>query len=320
MGKYYLGIDLGGTDIKAGVVDEEHKLIAKYVVPTMADRPVEEVIASMVDAGKTAVKMAGVAESDIAYVGVGIPGTVNSKTDMILLAPNLPGWRKVDFIPIFHKYWKVPVFLGNDADAAALAEVYAGAARGYDYAVVLTLGTGVGGGLVFDKKLYTGCGLGTELGHIIIVAGGEKCGCGSHGCLEAYASVTALLREAKCAMAKHPESLLHELCGGDTSRISGKIIFDAAKQGDAAAKAIVADYVWYLGIGIVSFCNTLRPEVVIIGGGVCNAGEPLFGPLDKVVEAEIFSTEDEGALPPILKAELGNDAGMIGAALFGVSR
>ena len=319
MGKYYLGIDLGGTDIKTGVIDEEYNIVAKHVIPTQANRSVEEVVADMADAGKTAVKMAGLSESDIVYVGVGVPGAVNSKTDEVLLAPNLPGWRKIDFIPIFQKYWNIPVFLGNDADAAALAEVYAGAAKGYDYAIVLTLGTGVGGGLVFDKKLFTGCGLGTELGHIIIVTGGEKCGCGSHGCLEAYASVTALLREAKRFMKEYPDSLLHELCGGDTSRISGKIIFDAAKQGDVAAKAIVADYVKYLGTGIASLCNALRPEVVILGGGVCNAGEPLFGPLDKIVESEIFSTDD-GGLPPILRAKLGNDAGIIGAALFGVGR
>jgi len=319
MGKYYLGIDLGGTDIKAGVIDEEYKIVAKNVVPTNANRLVEEVVADMVVAGKTAVKMAGISEEDIVYVGIGIPGAVNSKTNIVLLAPNLPGWRKIDVIPIFQKHWDIPVFLGNDADAAALAEVYAGAARGYDYAIVLTLGTGVGGGLVFEKKLFTGCGLGTELGHIIIVTGGEKCGCGSHGCLEAYASVTALLREAKRFMAKYPDSLLHELCGGDTSRVNGKIIFDAAKQGDPAAKAIVADYVKYLGTGIASLCNAVRPQVVILGGGVCNAGEPLFGPLDKIVESEIFSTDD-GGLPPILKAQLGNNAGMIGAALFGVGR
>ena len=230
---------------------------------------------------------------------------------------DLRGWRKVDFIPVFKKYWDIPVFLGNDADAAALAEVYAGAARGYDNAVVLTLGTGVGGGFVFDKKIFTGCGFGTEPGHIIIVVDGVPCGCGARGCLESYASVTALIREAKCIMAKSPDSLLHKLCGGDDSQINGRIIFDAVKQGDSAAEMIVDDYVKYLGAGIASLCNALRPQVVILGGGVSHAGEPLFKPLDKVVESLIFVTE-EGEIPPILKAELGNDAGIIGAALFGI--
>ncbi|MCL2662307.1 MAG: ROK family protein [Oscillospiraceae bacterium] len=314
--KYYVGIDLGGTDIKAGVIDEGFNIVAKHVVPTNPGRLVDEIVADMADAGKTAVKMAGLAESDIIYVGVGIPGAVNSKTNIIILTPNV-GWKNVDFIPIFKKYWDIPVFLGNDADAAALAEVYAGAARGYDNVVVLTLGTGVGGGFVFDKKIFTGGGFGTEPGHIIIVADGEPCGCGARGCLEAYASVTALIREAKQIMAEHPDSLLHTLCEGDSSRVNGKIIFDAAKQDDTAAKAIVSDYVKYLGAGIASFCNALRPQAIILGGGVCNAGEPLFAPLDKIVESLIFSTGD-GEIPPILRAELGNDAGIIGAALFGI--
>jgi len=316
MSKYYLGIDLGGTDIKTGVIDEKFNIVAKHVIPTLPKRSIEEIVIDMVEAGKTAIKKAGLSENDIVHVGVGVPGTVNSKTNVIALLPNV-GWRNVDFIPVFNKYWDIPVFLGNDADAAALAEVYAGAARGYDNAVVLTLGTGVGGGFVFDKKIFTGSGFGTEPGHIIIVVDGEQCGCGARGCLEAYASVTALIREAKRIMSEYPDSLLHELCGNDESRVNGRIIFDAAKQNDPAANMIVADYVKYLGAGIASLCNALRPQVVILGGGVCNAGEPLFGPLDKIAESLIYVTV-EGEIPPILKAELGNDAGIIGAALFGI--
>ena len=316
MSRYFVGIDLGGTDIKVGVIDENYCLISKYVTPTLSNRSVDEIVADMAAAAKTAVKKAGISERDIRHIGVGIPGTVNSKTNMIVFTPNL-GWRSIDFISIFKKYWDIPVFLGNDADAAALAEVYAGAARGYENAVVLTLGTGVGGGLIFDKKVFTGCGFGTEPGHIIIVVDGEPCGCGARGCLESYASVTALIREAKRIMAEYPDSLLHELCGGDVSRVNGRIVFNAAKKDDFAAKSVVAEYVKYLGAGIASLCNTLRPQVVILGGGVCDAGEPLFGPLDKIVESLIFVTE-EGETPAILKAELGNDAGIIGAALFGI--
>jgi len=316
MSKYYLGIDLGGTDIKVGVISEDFSIVAKHVVPTLAKRPPEEVIADMANAGKEVVKMAGLSESDISHIGVGVPGAVNSKTNIIILTPNV-GWRNLDFIPIFKKHWDLPVFLGNDADAAALAEVYAGAARDYDNVIVLTLGTGLGGGFVFDKKIFTGCGYGTEPGHIVIVVDGEPCGCGSRGCFEAYASVTALIREAIKIMAEYPDSLLFKLCDGEFSQVTGRIIFDAAKQGDTAAKIVVADYVKYLGAGIASLCNALRPQAVILGGGVCNAGEPLFGPLDKIVETMIFKTGD-GEMPPILKAELGNDAGIIGAALFGI--
>jgi len=316
MKKYFVGIDLGGTDIKVGVIDDEYRIVSKHLVPTQAKRSIDEIVADMAAAGKTAVEKAGLKESDIIHVGIGVPGSVNSKTNKILLAPNL-NWKNIDFIPLFKRFWDVPVFLGNDADAAVLAEVYAGAARGYDYAIMLTLGTGVGGGFVLDKKLYTGFGLGTEPGHTIIVADGVQCACGAKGCLEAYASVTGLIREAKLIMAKYPDSLLHSLCGGDDSRVNGKIIFDAVRQGDEAANIIVADYVKYLGVGIASLCNALKPQVVILGGGVCHAGEPLFGPLDKIVESLIFSTDD-GGMPLIVRAELGNDAGTIGAALFGI--
>ena len=316
MSKYYVGIDLGGTDIKVGVIREDYSIAAKHVVPTLSHRPVEEVIADMAAAGKAAVKKAGISENDIKHIGVGVPGAVNSRTNIIIMTPNV-GWKNIDFIPMFKKHWDLPVFLGNDADAAALAEVYAGAAREYDNVILLTLGTGVGGGFVFDKKIFTGNGCGTEPGHIIIVVDGEPCNCGARGCLESYASVTGLFREAKKIMAQHPESLLHKLCDNDFSNINGKIIFDAVKQGDPAAGIIVNDYVRHLGAGIASLCNALRPQAVILGGGVCNAGEPLFGPLDSIVDSLLFKTGD-GENPPILRAELGNDAGMIGAALFGI--
>ena len=317
MNRHYLGIDLGGTDIKVGVVGEDYSLVAKHVIPTLSQRSVEDVVADMAAAGKAAVKMAGLSENDIVHVGVGIPGTVNSKTNEVVYANNID-WRNVYFIPIFQQHWNIPVFLGNDADAAALAEALAGAAREYDNVVVLTLGTGVGGGLIFDNKVFTGGGLGTEPGHIIIAMDGEPCTCGSRGCFEAYASVTALIRDAIRAMADYPDSLLHELCGGDFSRVNGRIVFDAAKKDDAAAKFVVANYVKYVGTGIASLCNAVRPQAVILGGGVCNAGEPLFKPLGKIVESLVYSTDD-GGLPVIIKAELGNDAGMIGAALFGIS-
>jgi glucokinase len=318
MSKYYLGIDLGGTDIKVGVIDEDYKILAKHVVSTLSDRSIDDVIADMAAAGKAAVKMAGLMESDIVHVGVGVPGTVNSRTNEIVFANNI-GWRNVDFIPLFQKYWNIPAYLGNDADAAVLAEVYAGVAKDYDNVILLTLGTGVGGGFVFDKKLFTGNGLGTEPGHIIIVVDGEQCTCGSRGCFEAYASVTGLIRDAKLTLTKFPDSLLNKLCSGDTSKINGRMIFDALNQSDEATSIVVERYVKYLGTGIASLCNALRPQAVILGGGVCNAGEALFEPVRKVVESLVYFT-DYGGLPPIIKAELGNDAGLIGAALFGVDR
>ena len=317
MSKYYVGIDLGGTDIKVGILNEDFDIIEKRVIPTFSNRSVENIVADIVAAGKAVVKMAGLSESDILHVGVGLPATINNKTNIITFAVNLR-WRNVDFIKLFKELWDIPVFIGNDADAAAIAEVCVGVAKGYDHAIVLTLGTGVGGGLIFDRKIFKGNGYGTEPGHIIIVVDGEQCICGARGCLEAYASVTALTRDAKRMMEKHPESLMHRLCGGTDSQITGKMIFDAAKRDDPAAKIVVENFVKYLGAGIASFCNALRPQVVILGGGLSNAGAPLFEPLDQIVESLIVTTE-EGKFPPILKAKLGNDAGIIGAALFGVS-
>ena len=315
--KYYIGMDLGGTDIKVSVISEDYKLMVKHVIPTSSHRPVEEIIADMADAGRKAARKAGLEESDISYVGVGVPGTVDSKTNEIVFANNL-NWRNVDFISIFQRFWDIPVYLGNDADAAALAEVYAGAARGYDNAIVLTIGTGIGGGLIFDRKIFTGGGLGTEPGHIIIVKDGEHCTCGSRGCFEAYASLPGLFRETISVMKEHPDSLLYALCGRDFKNLSGRIIFDALKRDDPAAKIVLERYSDYIGTGIASLCNALRPQAVIIGGGISNAGDLLLDPIRKSVESLVFFT-DNGKLPPILKAELGNDAGMIGAALFGMA-
>jgi glucokinase len=315
--KHYLGIDVGGTDIKVGVVREDYKIIAKHSVPTNHPRPPGETIADMVAAGKAALKMAGLSETDIPYVGIGLPGVLDSNKNRIVYANNLD-WYDVDLIPIFKEMWDIPVYLVNDADAAALAEVYAGAAREYDSSITITLGTGVGGGLYFNKQIYKGGdGLGTEPGHIIIVADGELCTCGARGCFEAYASVTGLIRDAVRAMENHPDSVLHELCGGDTSRVDGRIVFEAANRGDAAGKLVVENYIGYVATGIASLFVLLRPQAFILGGGVCNAGETLFGPLHDEVVIRSTVTGNSG-VPPILKAELGNDAGIIGAALIGI--
>jgi len=315
--KYYIGMDLGGIDIKVSVINEDYKLVVKHVIPTQPHRSVEEIISDMADAGRNAAKKAGLNENDIEYVGVGIPGTFDEKTTEIVFANNL-GWRNIFFIPIFRECWDIPVYLGNDADAAALAEVYAGAARGYDNVIVLTIGTGIGGGFVFDKKIFTGGGQGTEPGHIIIVKDGEPCTCGAKGCFETYASIPGLIREAVSVMEEHPDSILHALCGGDFTNLSGRVIFDAVKRNDPAAKIVLERYTSYLGTGIASLCNALRPQVFIIGGGISNAGDLLLDPVRKAVETLVPFT-DNGKIPPILKAELGNDAGMIGAALFGMS-
>jgi len=314
--KHYLGIDLGGTDLKTGVIREDYSIATRYGAPTKPGRPAEAIIADMVSAGKTALSRAGLTGADIPYVGLSVPSSININNNHLINSPNL-GWKDFDLIPIFRKFWDVPVYMANDADSAALGEVLAGAAREYDNAVMLTLGTGIGGGLIINRKVYTGGdGFGCEPGHIVIAMDGELCTCGARGCFETYASVTALIRDTKRAMAQYPDSVMNRLCGGDPAKVDGRTSFEAAMEGDAAGIMVVGNYVKYLATGIASLIIMLRPQAVILGGGVCNAGDPLFVPLRKAVAERACISGDIG-IPPILKAKLGNDAGMVGAALLG---
>lgn len=317
--KHYLGIDLGGTAIAVGVIREDYSFASKHSIPTSCPRPFEAIVKDMVQAGRKALEMAGLTEADVDYVGLGVPSTINQTNNRVVFANNL-GWKNLDVIAEFQKSWDIPAYVANDADAAALAEVIAGAARDFENILMLTLGTGVGGGIIFRKKLYTGGdGFGSEPGHTIVVADGEPCTCGRKGCLEAYASVTALIRDTKRAMAEHPESAMHGICGGDPAKVSGRTAFDAARQGDPAGLALVERYIHYLAVGVSSLIILLRPQAVILGGGVCNEGEYLFGPLRAAVEPMVYAHDIIG-VPKILKAGLGNDAGIIGAALLGVRK
>jgi len=314
---YYLGIDLGGTTIKAGVVREDHSVVCKHKVRTTPDRFAHEIIYDMAEAGKTVLSMAGISETKIRYVGISVPSAVNPVNNHIVYANNLD-WKDFDLIPVFKEAWDIPVLLANDGDAAALAEVTAGAAREYTDALMLTLGTGIGGGLIINKKVYAGGdGFGTEPGQLIILTGGELCTCGVRGCFEAYGSVTALTRDTLRAMEKHPGSLIHEICGGDKSRVGGRTAFQAAKRGDETGQKVVDSYIGYLAAGITSLIVLLRPQAVILGGGVCAEGDSLFVPLRERVSSMVYGADVIGS-PPILKAALGNDAGFIGAALLGV--
>jgi len=315
--KHYLGIDLGGTDIKVGVVREDFSIAAKHSIPTQSRRSAEDIIIDMAKAGKAALETAGLSESDIPYVGISVPSAVNKNNNHIVFANNLD-WIDFDLIPVFKQVWDIPVHIANDGDVAALAEVLAGAAREYSDALMLTLGTGIGGGLIINKQVYAGGdGFGTEPGLIIIAADGELCTSGVQGCFEAYASVTALIRDAVRVMAQYPESALHELCGNDASKVNGRIVFEAAKRGDTAGQMVIDNYIKYLATGIASLIVLLRPQAVILGGGVCNAGDQLFEPLRKAVTPLVYGADTIG-VPPILKAALGNDAGIIGAALLGI--
>ncbi|MGX8709652.1 MAG: ROK family protein [bacterium] len=312
---YRVGIDLGGTNIAVGVVDEDFHIVAKYSTPTGADRPYEQIVGDMAKAVRKALHNAGVPVEQCCSVGIGSPGICDSETGTVLYSNNL-GWKGVPLTSALQKWIDLPCRLSNDANCAALGEVAAGAAKGCKNAVLITLGTGVGGGVVLDGKIFSGChSAGAELGHTVLVKDGELCTCGRRGCLEAYASATALIRQTKRAAQEHPESLIWKLCEGNPERISGRTSFEAERQGDETGRQVVESYLSYLSEGVVDFVNIFRPECVILGGGICNEGARLLDPINTFVRHFCFGGELVEA-PAVIRAALGNDAGIIGAALL----
>ena len=312
---YYMGIDLGGTNIKAGVVDDAFRIIGRAKAKTGIPRPAEEVMDAMAECAKAAAADAGVPWEQIRQVGIGVPGTANEETGVVESANNLL-CENVPMREYLQKRLHKEIDITNDANAAALGEVLAGAARGASNAVAVTLGTGVGGGIIIDGRLFTGFHYGgAELGHMGIVLGGRKCTCGRRGCLEAYASATGLIRSTKEAMEAFPDSLMWELARENGGNVSGRTAFLAAGRGDAAAQAVVNDYIQHLGYGLASIINILAPEILVIGGGVSNEGENLLRPLVECVRPQLYIHTPEKQTRIVL-ATLGNDAGLIGAAFL----
>ncbi len=312
---YDVGIDLGGTGIKAGVVGKDGKILQKATRPTNASGHYTEIVRDMAETALEAVKLSGLELKDIANIGIGSPGTIRKLDGVIVYANNI-NFRNTPIREEMKKYINKPIYLENDANCAALGESVAGAARGAEISVTVTLGTGIGGGVIINGKIFSGFNFsGSELGHMVIVSGGEKCSCGRSGCWESYASATALIRETKEGLERNPSSEIYNLIGGDLSRITAKTAFDAAKLGDDAAREIVEQYIIYLGEGIVNTVNIFQPEIVVIGGGISNEGEYLIQPLREFVEANRY-TRREVPSAKIVKAELGNDAGIIGASLL----
>ena len=312
---YYIGLDVGGTTFKAGVVTQDGRIVHKDAMPTGIERPYQEIIADMAALCKKVAADAGIAMSEIKSIGVGVPGLFDNKTGMIPFCTNL-GWHDIPFVAEMKKHLDTPVFGDNDATDAGLAESVAGVSAGIRDCVFLTLGTGVGGGIIIDGKPYSGAhGCGSEIGHMMIKMGGELCTCGNYGCFERYASATAIIREARKAVAEHPESSMLAACGGDPGRINAKIVIDAAKAGDETAKTVFDGYVHGLAVGIINIINMLDPEVIVLGGGVSAAGEFLLDAVREAVKPMVFFKTMPYAR--IELAQLGNDAGIIGAAMLG---
>lgn len=308
--KYYVGIDLGGTFVKGGVVDEQGNILYQDKVPTEREKGAQKVIDNMARLVEMVLQGANVAKAQTVGIGVGVPGMIDSKAGVVIYTNNLD-WHDIPLAKEMEKRTGLSVSIANDANVATLGEVKFGAAKNYDNAIMLTLGTGVGGGIVIDGKLVEGNkSAGAELGHTVICVGGEQCTCGRKGCLETYASATALIRDTKRAMQANPESKMWEI--GSLDAVTGKTAFDYKDQ-DESAKAVVEKYIEYLGQGIANMANIFRPNVVILGGGVCAQGDALIKPVQAVLDRDIYA----GTLGPsvqVIVAELENSAGLLGAA------
>lgn len=315
---YNIGIDLGGTNIAIGIVDENYNIVLKDKVPTKTERPTSAIMDDMANLCKSLVERLNLTFEDIGSAGIATPGAVDIANGVVRYSPNI----KMENYPIAQELKnRIPVknvFVENDANAAALAEAKAGAGKGLDDVVMITLGTGVGGGIVIGGKLYSGFNYaGAELGHTVIEFGGRQCNCGRKGCFEAYSSATGLINMTKEKLAETKDTIMWEMVDGDINNTSGRTAFDASRKGDKAGKEVVDMYIGYLACGIANIINIFQPEVLCIGGGVCGEGDYLLNPLKELIKQNSYGYERQAKNTELKIAKLGNDAGIIGAASLG---
>ncbi|MGC6173387.1 ROK family protein [Lacrimispora sp. 38-1] len=314
--KYYIGIDLGGTNIAAGLVGEDGTLFTRLSVPTRSGRSAMEIVQDMADLAKKAAEEGNVSWEEIEAVGLGVPGTANKETGMVEYANNLGFYDE----PVVSMMEKVlpgkKIRFDNDANAAAWGEYTAGSGKGTNSMLAVTLGTGVGGGIILDGKLYEGINFAAgEFGHFTIERNGIPCNCGRKGCFEAYASATALISQTKAAMLENPQSVLWELCGGEIDHVEGKTLFDGVRRQDETALFVFDRYIEYLAAGLLDLINIFQPELICIGGGISKAGDLLLDPLKRIIDQEDYARTSKRRTR-IAAARLDNAAGLIGAALL----
>lgn len=311
---YHIGVDVGGTNLVAGLVNEEGTILVKVSHAVNHSFTAEEHSMEIARLARQVCEAGGIDPDEIAAVGVGFPGLVDNDTGVVIQTPNMP-FKNTNFRQLFQQQWDVPVCLGNDANCAAIGEYWAGAAKGCSPAMVVTLGTGIGGGMVIDGKLVTGyAGSAMEVGHMIIQPNGLLCGCGSRGCWEQYGSATALIRLTKMEMGRSKDSALWTLCRGDIDKVEGRTAFQAARLGDSAARRALSTYLQGLSVGLINLINIIQPEIICLGGGISNAEEDLL--LDPLRELVNRGTFDKQRPTQLVRAALGNDAGVVGAALL----
>lgn len=308
--KYAIGVDLGGTRIKLGIVSEAGKLISKISVKTEAEKGPKNVIDNIISGIE---ELTNKSKYKISGIGIGCPGVVTPGKGIVENPPNLPGWNKVNIGRIISKEFNKQVLVDNDANAAAIGELTFGSGKNYKSFIMITLGTGVGGGIVIDKKIYHGdFGAAGEIGHISIDYNGPKCNCGSYGCIEAYVGNHYLKERVRTELKKHPESKIWKLINNDLSKVSPRNVQDAAETGDEFAKSVIEDLGFYLGSAFTSLCNVLDISVFIIGGGMAGFGKPLFDSIRKTIAKRVMAPIRPRVR--VLPAKLKNDAGIKGAS------
>ena len=309
MTKHYVGIDLGGTNLKLGLVSADGRILDQLTTPTEADPGPEHVLERMARAVHDLAERAGIEVGDVATVGVGAPGPVDWKAGVVLFAPNLKGWINIPARDVLHEKLGVMVNLENDANVAAYGEFRCGAARNVNNLFLLTLGTGIGGGIIIDGRLFRGTtDTGAELGHIVVQHGGRTCKCGRKGCLEAYASATAVVGRFREALDAGNSSGL-----AAKKKVECEHIFVAAAEGDDLAARIAEETAEYLAIGITSIMHVLNPEMVVLTGGMMKAGDPFLDRVRHHVHETVFERAWSGC--EIRWSTLDDDAGILGAAL-----
>lgn len=316
---YYIGVDLGGTNIAAGIVNQEGNIMYQESVPTGTggSAAIAERIAALVN---QILAHEGMKAEEVEAIGIGVPGTANQETGLVEYANNL-GMEDEPFLQLLKPYFPgIRLAFENDANAAAYAEYRFGTGKGTSSMIMVTLGTGIGGGMIFGGELFEGINYAAgEFGHFTIKYDGLPCNCGRRGCFERYASATALVEQTKEAMEKHPQSLLWQLCGNDLDKVNGKILFEAVEKEDKAAKEVLDTFTGYLGTGILDLVNIFQPETICLGGGISKAGALLTAPVQKMMARESY-TRMSKRQPKVITASLGNEAGIIGAALLAAEK
>jgi glucokinase len=310
-----VGVDLGGTKIRAAVFDDQHRILAREKKGTRAELGPQAVIERAAECVSEALAAAALPHTAVAAVGVGVPGMIDTRRGTVLVAPNLH-WRNVPFAKLLSKRLHIPVAVVNDVQAGTMAVQRFGAGRKLQDFVCMFIGTGIGGGLVLRGEQYRGAGgMGGEIGHMVVVAYlGPKCGCGNYGCLEAVASRSAIVRRIIKAMDDGQKSIIRTLCDGDTSRIRSRILAEAYRQDDKLVREIINDASHYIGIGAANLINILNPQAVILGGGLIEAlGKRMLPRIMKAAFAHTIAASDERV--NILDSGLGDDAGILGGAL-----